>query len=82
MPSREKGAFGLHHSLHTRFLQVNADGIGRDGLVDELCTYLLFITPAKLSGIPMVFGGVCSAPQLGFCMERVVGVTVSTWTQP
>ena len=35
MPSREQGVFGLYHSLHTRFLQVKMDSIGREGLVDD-----------------------------------------------
>ena len=36
MPGRKKGAFGLHHSLHTSFLQVEVDHIGSEGLVDNV----------------------------------------------
>ena len=33
MMLREKGAFLLHHSLHTSFPKVTADCLGRDGVV-------------------------------------------------
>ena len=36
MSSRKNGVFGLDHSLHTRFLQVKTNCIGREGLVDDI----------------------------------------------
>ena len=36
MPDRRKGAFWLDHSLHTSFIQVEADHIGRKGLGDNV----------------------------------------------
>ena len=36
MSSRKKRAFGLHHGLHTSFLQVEMDGICGEGLDDDI----------------------------------------------
>ena len=36
MPGRKEGVFWLDHSLHTSFLQVEVDHIGREGLVDNI----------------------------------------------
>ena len=32
----KKRVFLLHHSLHTSFLQVTVDGLGRDGMVLDI----------------------------------------------
>ncbi|KIM56451.1 hypothetical protein SCLCIDRAFT_132575, partial [Scleroderma citrinum Foug A] len=36
MSSRENRAFGLDYSLHTRFLQVKTNSIGRERLVNDI----------------------------------------------
>ena len=36
MSSRKKRAFGLHHELHTSFLEVEMDGIGGERLDDDI----------------------------------------------
>ena len=36
MMLEKKRAFLLHHSLHTSFLQVTTDGLGRDGMVLDI----------------------------------------------
>ncbi|KAF8553387.1 hypothetical protein OG21DRAFT_1250651 [Imleria badia] len=36
MSGRENRVFGLDHSLHTRFLQVKTNCVGRERLVDDI----------------------------------------------
>ena len=35
MSGREKGVFGLDHSLHTSLFKVKVNSIGREGLVSD-----------------------------------------------